>query len=293
MQRRFSIALLFLFGFLFAPPLSAQDIPLPEQDILSVPSESPVTSQVGQQALLPSENTVDENVFYDSESLVPSSEFVRKGGPRKANPRLEPGSKFVTVTKNHSAGSRPARLVAAERALDLGRYDSALHIYNELYARNKRDPNVLLGRASVLQHLGRTDEAIVAYQALLDLKPDNLEAQINMLGLMARRYPSVALERLTHLRTDNPGHIGILAQLAVVSAELSRYDDALGYLGMAAAAEPRNPSHLYNMAVIADRAGHASDAISYYEKSLDVDSTYGTGRGIPRESIYERLAQLR
>ena len=47
------------------------------------------------------------------------------------------------------------------------------------------------------------------------------------------------------------------------------------------------------MAVIADKAGDKKQAISYYEKALEIDTINGGGRSIPREVVYERLAQLR
>jgi Tfp pilus assembly protein PilF len=57
--------------------------------------------------------------------------------------------------------------------------------------------------------------------------------------------------------------------------------------------EPQNAGHVFNMAVIADRAGDKKQAITYYEEALEIDTLYGSGRSIPRDAVFERLAELR
>lgn len=265
----------------------AVDVEPPESGALSNPQEN----NTGAAAFDDSE--VDENIFFDARALVPQSEIGRKSGPRKVNPRLQPGSKFVVVTKNHKASSRKAGIVAAERALKLGRYESALEMFDTLYQRNRRDVSVLLGRAVSLHRLGQEDLAIEAYEELLDLRPKNVTASVNMLGIIAQRYPEVALRRLKELRQDNRDDVGVIAQIAVVQAGLKQYNDAIRYLGIASSMEPENASHVFNMGVIADKAGSKPDAIKFYEQALEIDTLYGRGETIPRNSVFERLAELR
>ncbi|HBR69789.1 MAG TPA: occlusion derived virus envelope protein 66, partial [Rhodospirillaceae bacterium] len=106
-------------------------------------------------------------------------------------------------------------------------------------------------------------------------------------------YPSVALRRLLDLREEQPNNAGVAAQIAVVQAKLGNLEEALHFLGIASSMEPNNAGHVYNMAVIADRAGSKSEAVKYYEQALELDSIYGRGETIPRESVYERLANIR
>lgn len=295
-----------------APEVAPVGLPVPGEPLTPAPevvdgAASP--GDVGLQAPLPVEATVniptlpdpalpaavDENLFYDSDTLVPA----QGGGnastsiPRKVNPIESPASKMIVVTKDANANTGKAKLVHAQRAVQLGRYDSALRLYNDLYAEDSRDPNVLLGRAVTLQKLGQTDESIRAYEDLLAVKPDNIEAKINMLGLIGDRYPAVALQRLNELNEQNPRDVRVLAQVAVMQARSGHYDDALAALGQAASIEQNNANHLYNMAVVADRKGSKEEAIRYYEKALEIDTVYGGSRSIPRESVYERLAQIR
>jgi Flp pilus assembly protein TadD len=266
-----------------APPADAGLTPEPaataESDVSVIPA-------------LPADQTPDENLFFDADTLVPTGE-LGANAPRKVNPALQPASKLIVVKKDYSGNSRQAELVSAERAIALGRYDSALEIYNQMYAKNSRDPNIVMGRAIALQHLGQQEEAIAAYEELLDLRPGNTQAEINMLGLMGQQYPAVALQRLGELREKEPRNVAIVGQMAVLQANMGQYEDAMKYLGMAASLEPNNANHMYNMAVVADLAGKKDSAVEFYEQALEVDSIYGGNRSIPREAVFERLSRLR
>lgn len=249
------------------------------------PADSPVISA-------PTASAPEPDNFFDAESLVPEGEMA-KSGPRKVNPALQPGSKLITVRKSYEPDSYTARLVAAERAMKLGLDDSALTILDDLLEENEKDMRVLVDRAVTLQKLGRFEEAMRAYERASEVDPDDLNVKINMLGLLGTKYPSIALRRLLDLRQAHADNVGIVAQIAVVDAQLGDFDGAMKYLGMASGMEPSNPSHIFNMAVISDRAGNTAQAVSYYEKALELDTMHGAGKTIPRGSIYERLAQIR
>lgn len=257
-----------------------------EGDVFS-PADSPVISAPTASVPEPGPDN-----FFDAESLVPEGEMA-KSGPRKVNPALQPGSKLITVRKSYEPDSYTARLVAAERAMKLGLNDSALTILDELLEKNDKDMRVLVDRAVTLQRLGRFEEAMYAYETASEVDPDDLNVKINMLGLLGTKYPSIALRRLLDLRQVHTDNVGIVAQIAVVDAQLGDFDGAMTYLGMAASMEPFNPSHVFNMAVISDRAGNTAQAVSYYERALELDTLHGASNTVPRDSIYERLAQIR
>lgn len=279
--------------------IDVQALPTPESSELVDPQDANAKAAMEQAANIPNipsisvSDTQDDNIFFDAEALVPQGEVARKSAPRKVSPINEPGSRFIVVNKNAGPNSKAAGLVSAERAMSLGRYASALEIYDKMYAQNKRDPNVLMGRAVAYQRLGQDDFAVQAYDELLEIRPKNLEARINMLGIVGQKYPAVALRQLLDLRDENSENVGVVAQIAVVQAKLEQYDEALRYLGIAASMEPKNPSHLFNMAVIADTAGDKKEAIRLYEEALNIDTLYGKGGAIPREAVFERLAGLR
>jgi Flp pilus assembly protein TadD len=240
------------------------------------------------------QDIIGEDEFFDSEEIVATPKGrVGREGPAPVNPKDQPASKLVIVDAVTPKDNKSAQLVSAERAQALGLNDAALKLYDDLYAQNPKDSQILMGRAVTLQKLGRFDEAMQTYEELSTLEPKNIEVKINMLGLLAKRYPAVALRRLMDLHDEDPQNVGLIAQIAVTAANLGDYETSMRFLGIAISMQPNNASHIFNAAVILDRAGKKKDAITYYEKALEVDSVYGSGRSIPRDTIYERLANLR
>ena len=231
--------------------------------------------------------------YYDTSTIGAGSASGNSTSPRQVDPRYEPGSSFVVVEKTVKANSIPARITAAQRALELGRYTSALELYEQLYRENARNEKILMGLAVAQQQSGFTESAIATYEELLKVDEDNVDAMTNMLGLLKTQYPSVAYRRLRDLWTNNSGNANVASELGLISSSLGRPEEALRYLGIAASLEPDNASHFYNMAVINDRAGGKKNAIELYQKALEVDIAYGAGRSIQREKVYDRLAYLR
>jgi tetratricopeptide (TPR) repeat protein len=143
------------------------------------------------------------------------------------------------------------------------------------------------------QNSGFTESAIATYEELLKIDPDNLNASLNMLGLLNQRYPAVAYRRLKELWSENTQNAGIAAQIGLTSASMGNIEEATRFLEIASTLEPGNATHYYNMAVISDRAGNYKGAVDYYQKALEIDITYGGGHTIPRDEVYDRLAHLR
>ncbi|PJB71338.1 MAG: hypothetical protein CO093_05445 [Alphaproteobacteria bacterium CG_4_9_14_3_um_filter_47_13] len=265
------------------------DAPAPDrQEIqnLNPVSETVISSpQPSSSVIAPASNS-----FYDGR--IPTGAMVDVG-PRKVDPELEPASQFVIVKKSHEAFDMESMLVSANRALKLKRYDSALEMFNQLYSKNQRDQRILMGRAIAQQNSGMIESAIKSYEEIFDINPNNADAMLNMLGLLRQQYPSVALRRLLDLYRKHPGNAGVAAQIGVTQADLGNNEEAFRYLGMAASQEPQNALHMFNMAIIADRTGDTKGAIGYYERALELDAIYSSGRSIPRDTIYNRLATLR
>lgn len=278
-----------------APPvMNAQEVTgSPVTPPSTTPAAPTATSGQASAPAAKAEPKAAANVYYDSLSEVPTGAMATGVGPREVNPVMEPASKMVIVNKDKGEGSEASLLVAANRALKLQRYDAALEMYDQLYAKNKRDVRILMGRAVAQQNMGLSESAILSYEEVLALKPDNAEALVNMMGLVRKQYPEVALRRLLEMYARHPNNAGIAAQIGITNAGLGHFDDAMRYLGIASTLEPRNAQHLFNMAVAADRQGNKSMAIQLYERALETDVMYGASRSVPRESIYDRLSVLR
>lgn len=277
-------AMLFLPNMAYSQDILISVDDVPEFETPSGENLSPST---------PAEEVEEGEAFFDSDNTITPQGELASEGPLSVDPRQQAASRFVVVEKNHGKNSHNAKIVAAERALTLDRLDSALLMYDDLYEKNKKDPRVLMGRAVTLQRLNRFEDAMQMYETLSELQPNNVEVKVNMLGLLGTRFPAVALKRLKDLHQKHTNHIGVLAQIAFVAARSGDVDTAIQYLGVASSIQPRNANHIYNMAIISDRAGHSAKAVEFYEQALEIDTIYGGGRSIPRDSVYERLAKLR
>ncbi len=233
------------------------------------------------------------DAYYDSSAGIPSGKVGATAGPRKVDPNIEPGQKFVVVSGVRNANDSESMIVAAGRALKLGRYDAALDMYDTLYAKNKRDPRILMGRAVAQQNLGKDDAAISSYRELLDLDPDATDALANMLGLLKKQEPATALQRMMDMAKRYPTNAGLAAQIGIAQGEMGNYAEAVRYLNMAATLDPSNPQHPFNMAVLADRQGDTANAIKFYEQALQANAINGDHSSVPKEVIYDRLSTLR
>lgn len=277
-----------------APPMEKkrQERVVPER-MAELHDGSASTDQPKFKVTDPINEPAEPTSYYDSSLNVPSSAMGGAVGPRMINPDDEPASRFVVVKGVTSANSLDSMIASANRALDLGRNDAALEMYQSLYAKNKRDPRILMGRAVALQKTGKANAAIQAYEELLDIDSNNPGAVVNLLGLLKEQYPSVASRKLLELKDKFPDHPAVFAQLGVTEAELGNFDSALQYLGVATTLEPSNAKHYFNMGIIAERAGKSSDALKFYQQALDVDAVYGSSKTLPRDVIYDRIAVLR
>ncbi|MCS5597694.1 MAG: tetratricopeptide repeat protein [Alphaproteobacteria bacterium] len=230
-----------------------------------------------------------EEKYYSADRGVTTSDL---NAPVKADPDKDPAQRIVIIDRVGTKNSVDARFVAAQRALDLRRYDAALQMFDDLYAKNRRDQRVLMGRAVALQMTGHEEKAIQAYEELLELTPKNPKVLVNLMGLISKQYPAVALERLKGLYEKNPGNAAIVAQMGLAEAKLHNYASAERYIGIASSIEPNNALHYYNLAVVYDRNKNYDDAIKHYEHALQIDALNRGGR-IKREVIYDRLSRLR
>jgi tetratricopeptide (TPR) repeat protein len=189
---------------------------------------------------------------------------------------------------------RPERKVQVGLLAANQRYEAAKEMYENLYRINPKDEGVLSGRALVLQKMGMNEQAISAYEQLLKLYPDNIDAIVNLAGIIRKEYPAVALNKLLDLRERYPNNVFVIAQLGVTYADAGNYKEAIRSLTIAGEMDPKNALHFYNLAVIFEKESNSKEAIKNYEKALEVDSIFGEGkRLVSREKIYDRLAFLR
>lgn len=302
-----------------ATQTSMENVPSPEADKTVVTADTPAQTDLAPATQAVSETKAGQSsadgvtkpaatndaVYFDSpggkilENLPTPSMNAKRGAGESIIVVKNAGSKKTAVKKESSKSvittstTQESRVVAANRALRLGRYDAALDIYNQLYKDNPRDGRILMGRAVALQKLGQIPEAIEAYESVLDMDSDNPEAIVNLMGLIRKEYPAVALEKLLGLQERHPKNPAIIAQLGIAYADAGNLEQATATLNRAVILDPNNAQHYFNLAVIAERMKDRPRAIELYERALETDAVYGSGRAIDRNMIYDRLTRIR
>lgn len=200
---------------------------------------------------------------------------------------------YVIVRKEKDGGALDSRLKIARSALVQNRDMAALQLFNELHADYPRDNRVAMGRALAMQKLGQYDQALEAYEGVLANDPKNLEALTNMLGILKRQNPALALEKLEELRNAYPFNADIVAQLGVAHAGMKSYAEALKYLDMAEALRPGNGYVLFNKAVLFDRMGREQEASALYRQLVRMAAEGVLNDPVPLDAVRHRLSTMR
>ena len=80
-----------------------------------------------------------------------------------------------------------------------------------------------------------------------------------------------ALAAIEAARSSNPDDIGLIITAANIYFELDNKEAFKVAMSEAIEKEPRNPVLYYNLGVVSGELGEIDDAISYYEKSIELD----------------------
>ncbi len=183
---------------------------------------------------------------------------------------------------------------AAFAALLRGAHEEALALYDEAARLNPGDPAVLMGRATALHKLGRNEEARAGYERVLAVDPGNRAALTNLLALVGEQAPRDALAELERLRARHPRFGPVLAQIAQTHARLGDLEQAVAHMAAALEVEPHNVLYLYNLAVLQDQAGFATQAAASYEGVLAaVARGAAPGLALDEAGLRARLRHLK
>ena len=156
-----------------------------------------------------------------------------------------------------------------------GRYNDALVAYNWSLELRPDNLDALGNRGAAYGHLGRYDEALADFNRSLELRPDDPVALYNRGTAYAhlRRYDEALADfnRSLELRPDNPSALG---NRGANYGHLGRYDEALANLNRSLELRPDNPDALYNLACLFSLWEKPNDALAYLEKAVGKDKEY-------------------
>ncbi|MFA0963765.1 tetratricopeptide repeat protein [Roseivirga sp. BDSF3-8] len=138
----------------------------------------------------------------------------------------------------------------------------------------KEDPGTYSGLIDI--YLNRNDLEKTAFylEKQLVLRPDNLEANLQMASLLkAMDYPDSAASLLGHLTKRFSEDYRPKVEIADYLMEKRQYDSALYYVDDVLASNARNTYALLQKARILNTARRYGESVASYTTLLDVDST--------------------
>lgn len=269
-----------------------KDLPVPVAEAEAAPPAEAEMAIVQNAAMMDQLSTAPAAAALPSEE--PSLAMPVANAPTEQAAVIRPLPKeYLIVKKNHDGGDVDSRLTAARLALMQGRNTAALQLFNEIYRDYPRDSRIAMGRAVSLQKLGQNGEALDAYHSVLENDPSNLEALTNMLGLLKKENPALAVEKLMELRAAYPYNADIAAQLGIAHAGQGAYGEAEKYLDMADALKPGSAYVLYNKAVLYDKVGRGAEAAALYRQIVRLAAEGTMDQQLPIEAIKRRLSTIR
>ncbi len=241
-----------------------------------------------------------------SKPIRPAIWMANAGGDQPTTPPRVPEPDAIVVAH----GARPSRSLdqaiavtdrtpdrraadgAARTALQSGRPEEALQMYDDVLTGSPAQRTALLGRATALRHLDRKNEAEAAYRHFLQRYPGDLSAQIALLGLVGERAPHDAVRQLSRLARRHPGDSRLPAQIGLLLAQEGHFDRAVVQLRQALALAPTNPRYHTSLGALYDRGGRIDLALDHYRIALAMAGRTNE-RSLPLDAIKSRVRHLK
>lgn len=196
---------------------------------------------------------------------------------------VQPGKKRVDKT---------SRLVQqAYTAYQKGQLDIARKLYDQalLAAPEKRD--ALLGAAAVAMRQDRQQDALLLYQKLLSVFPQDSYGKAGLLSLQAANIKDPQwLSQVNQLLLTHPDDAHLHFLKANANAINGRWQAAQQSYFDAWSRDKTNPDYAYNLAISLDQLGQPSAALNYYRQALALSKIHPSN--IVMQDLRRRIAEL-
>lgn len=177
----------------------------------------------------------------------------------------------------------------AARYRDSGRLDQALEAFEQASAYDPVNGRYEVGRAYVLNQLGRRDEAEHALKLALEKTPDRLEAMINLGKLyLASGRLSEAEEILRAALGKNTASAPVIHTLGLVAYRLGELERAHTLFGRAATLEPQNTAYRVDVGTTLLAMGKLSEAEAVLREAVANEPTSVSARMNLGSIAYQR-----
>ncbi len=203
----------------------------------------------------------------------------------------------LRITRTTNTPAVHPDVLAGYAALQSGDLERAGQAYDRALRSEPANRDALLGAATVLLRLDRTDAAEAYFRQLLRLHPHDTYATAQLAALTARADPVGALSQVNSLiarEADRPESGSGQGSLAFVQgnqlAAQSRWPEAQQAYFNAHRADPGNADYCYNLAISLDRMHEPRLARDFYSKAIDLARSRPAGFDLARAKT--RLSQI-
>lgn len=229
----------------------------------------------------------------------PRSQAAAKKPARKRPARPKPKSQPAPRSNGTTLGEAKLRFqMASLLRLSENLVTRAVNAYDKLFALEPADQgDIYLQMGKELAQRGVFDEAVEVLRKALELRPDDVEASVE-LGLvhMQRKAPQAAAQALEQAkRVGKPSH-RVSKALAEAYIALERFDEALEELDIALRLEPDVAESYYQLGVVLDRLGRFPEALKAFDVAIDLDPAevvYHQSLGFTLESMGRRKEAIK
>jgi len=242
------------------------------------------------QQIIPSEISIEKMILNESPRYEESS-TVLASSETQSRPIKELSTNYVRLGKRQ-VNQTTLLIKKAYIAYQNGQLDAARKLYEKILFQAPEKRDAILGAAAVAMRQSRQQDALVYYQQLLSVSPQDSFALAGILSLQVSNIQDPSwLSQVNQLLITYPegAHLHFLKANAHMvngrwqAAQQSYFD--------AWSRDKTNPDYAYNLAIALDQLGQASSALKYYVKAKELSRLHPSN--IVIQDLDLRITQLR
>lgn len=179
---------------------------------------------------------------------------------------------IFTKVLQQQPGLNPALLGMARIEASGGQPDRAIELVLQALAKDPADGDALRLHGDILRNLGKNDAALLAYQKILQLHPDNTTAHIDIanLHIQAGRYAE-AKAQIGAARKTAPNSLGVVYAQALLDFREGRHKVALEGLQQILKAAPEHMPSLLLAGAVQLALGAPQQAEDHLRRFLEAN----------------------
>lgn len=179
-------------------------------------------------------------------------------------------------------------LMDAYLAYRSGKLGEARKLYLAIFAKDARNPDVLLGLAAIAQQQGEDRAAVQYLGRVLALDPRNAAANAGMAALS--KNDDYSERRLKTLLREQDNSAALHFALGNLYAGQSRWSEAQQSYFNAFLLESGNAGFAFNLAVSLDHLAQKALAAQHYRRAMQLDPSRGAG--FDHAQVLQRALEL-